>query len=102
MDKIKKAAWFSIFLTGAGQFYLGEKKKGWHFLIFSLSGVVITCIGMVLVLDIFFDLISFTHYKIFFPLGIFLSIIGLALIIIPGYKSIKEITIRAKNDQKRI
>jgi TM2 domain-containing membrane protein YozV len=92
MDKKRKAFWFSLLLTGAGQFYLGEKKKGWLFLIFSLLGLLISCVGIVLVIDILLGFIVIPHYKIFFSLGIFFSIIGLALIIISGYRSIKDIT----------
>ena len=92
MDKTKKAFWLSVLLTGAGQLYLGEKKKGRVLLIFSLLGVVINCIGVVLVLDILWGFIRVSHYKIFLSLGILLSIIGLVLIIISGYRSIKDIT----------
>ncbi len=101
MDRKRKAFWFSILLTGAGQFYLGEKNKGWLFLIFSLLGVLISCIGIVLVVDILWGFITLTHYKIFFSLGIFLSIIGLALIIISGYKSIKDITSKVEHVKER-
>lgn len=94
MDRMRKAFWFSLLITGAGQFYLGEKKKGWLFLIFSILGILVSCIGIVLVVDILWGFIVFTHYKIFFSLGIFLSIIGLALIIVSGYKSIKDISSR--------
>jgi len=94
MDKLKKAFWFSVFLTGAGQFYLGEKKKGWTFLIFSILGIAFSCIGVVLVVNIFWGFLSLTHYKIFLFFGFFLSVIGLALIIVAGYRSIKDITSR--------
>jgi uncharacterized protein (DUF983 family) len=83
-------------LTGTGQLYLGEKKKGRLFLTFSLLGVLFICIGIVLVVDILWGFVVFTHYKIFFSLGVFLSIIGLALIIISGCRSIKDITSRYK------
>jgi hypothetical protein len=96
MDKIKKAFWFSVFLTGAGQFHLGEKKKGWDFLKFSLLGIVFSCVGIVIIVNIFLGLLIPAHYKIFLYLGFFLSVIGLALIIVPGYRSIKDITSRKK------
>lgn len=99
MDKIKKAFWFSLILTGAGQLYLGERKKGGFFLLVSLGGVIIACIGAVFIVNILWELAVPVHYKFFFSLGIFLSIIGLALIIISGYKSIKDITSRGKNVQ---
>ncbi|MDD5454576.1 MAG: hypothetical protein PHW62_03660 [Candidatus Ratteibacteria bacterium] len=92
MDKTKKAFWLSVFLTGAGQFYLGERKKGWYFLIFSVSGILVACIGTILVTNIFLRWLSFPNYKIFLFLGFLLAAIGLALIIIPGYRSIKDIT----------
>jgi uncharacterized membrane protein len=101
MDKIRKAFWFSFLLTGTGQLYLKEKKKGWLFLILSLLGIVVSCVGIVLVVDILWGLVAFTHYKISFFLGVFLSITGLALIIISGYKSIKDITSRSNGKQKQ-
>ena len=67
----------------------------------SISGIIVACIGAVLVINMFLGFISLTYYKILFPLGIFLSVVGLSLIIIPGYRSIKEITSRGRNDQKR-
>jgi TM2 domain-containing membrane protein YozV len=99
MEKIRKAFWFSIFLTGAGQFYLGEKRKGWLFLIFSLLGALLSSVGMVFVLCIFLGLIApiLTRYKIFFPLGVSLSVIGLILIIVSGFRSIKDISSRSKD-----
>lgn len=102
MDKIKKAFWFSILLTGTGQLYLGKKKKGWFFLIFSLLGALLSSVGMIFVLCILLGLITpiLNHYKIFFPLGIFLAVIGLILIILSGYRSIKDISSRVKDIEK--
>jgi TM2 domain-containing membrane protein YozV len=34
MDRRRKAFWLSLILTGAGQLYLGEKRKGFLFLLF--------------------------------------------------------------------
>ena len=98
MDKIRKAFWFSFLLTGTGQLYLGERKKGWLFLIFSLLGALLSSVGMIFVLCIFLGLIPpiLNNYKIFFPLGVSLAVIGLILIIVCGYRSIKDITSRVK------
>ncbi len=94
MDKLKKAFWLSVFLTGAGQFYLGEKKRGWNFLIFSILGIVFIFVGTALAADIFWDFLSPSRPQIFF--GFLLSAIGLALIIVQGYRSIKDVTSRNK------
>jgi len=94
MDKLKKAFWLSVFLTGAGQFYLGEKKKGCNFLIFSILGIVFICIGTVFIADALFGFLAPSRYGILLFAGFSISATGLALIIVMGYKSIKDITSR--------
>ena len=101
MEKLRKAFWFSVLLTGAGQFYLGEKRKGWLFLILSILGIILSSVGVVLAVGILWGLIIRTNYKIFFSLGIFLSIIGFALIIVPGYLSIRDIKSKARITPKK-
>jgi len=96
MDKIKKAVWLSVLLTGAGQLYLGEKKKGWRFLIFSILGIVFSCIGIVLVGNTLLGFLSPSRPNVFLHIGFLLSAIGLTLILVLGYISIKDITSRNK------
>jgi hypothetical protein len=94
MNELKKALWLSVFLTGAGQFYLGDKKKGWNFLLFSILGVVFVCAGAALIAEVFWGFLLSVWPKIFSFLGFLFSITGLVLIVVSGYESIKDIVFR--------
>ena len=96
MNKERKAFWFSLFLTGAGQLYLGEKKKGWTFMGLSFLGILISVLGVVLIAS---SSAGLKPGRILLYLGVFLFICGLVLIIALGYRSLNDITSRYKKDK---
>ena len=101
MDRMRKAFWFSLFLTGAGQLYLGQKKKGFLLLLFSLLGILTSCVGVVLALSAFLGLKNsiYYNYKVFFCLGIIFFIGGVLMIVISGCKSVGDITTNNKKQE---
>ena len=103
MDKRRKARWFSLILTGAGQFYMGEKKKGFLFLLAALSGVLTSCIGAALVYGTFLKMapLMVSYNKLFLGIGFIFFLAGILLIIISGLKSIKDITLDNGEQEKK-
>jgi hypothetical protein len=95
MDRRRKAFWLSLILTGAGQLYLGEKRKGFLFLLFSLFGILISCAGAVIVLIAFMSARTLTisqYNKFLVSAGSITFLVGLFLILVSGFKSIKDTT----------
>jgi len=92
-DELKRAYRLSLLLTGAGQIFLGEKKKGWLMLIFSLLGMLIVVGGIYLIFTLLWEIrISLIAGKnTLLGAGIVLVLLGLGLILILGLYSLKDI-----------